>query len=110
MSPTSISATELSNALQSKHPPVVFDVRKKPAFEKDPGTLPGATWQNHEDVHIWAENIKPGNPLVVYCVHGHEVSQNACSTLCDMGFEATFLEGGIDGWKQAGLAITNSSE
>jgi len=110
MSNTSISATDLNNALQSTHPPVVIDVRRKPAFDKDPATLPGATWHNHEEVHIWAEKINRGPRIVVYCVHGHEVSRNACQALCDMGFDACFLEGGIDGWKQAGLPITKSKE
>jgi hypothetical protein len=39
----------------------------------------------------------------VYCVHGHEVSQNAAKALRESGLSAQYLEGGIeDGWKASG--------
>jgi hypothetical protein len=42
----------------------------------------------------------------VYCVHGHEVSQNAAKALRDAGFNACFLDGGIEeGWKGNGGAV-----
>ncbi len=110
MSNLSISTTELSQLLQSANSPVIVDVRKKPAFDQDPDTLPGATWHNHEEVAIWAGNLPNAPRIVVYCVHGHEVSQNACKNLHELGFEAAFLEGGIDAWKQAGLPLAKSSE
>lgn len=115
MSNSSISTTQLNQLLQSANPPVIVDVRKKPAFEKDPDTLPGATWQNHEEVALWAKDLPNDRHIVVYCVHGHEVSQNACKNLRALGFEAAFLKGGIDAWKQAGLPLaslphTKSSE
>jgi len=110
MSHSSVSTTELGNLLQSAQPPVVVDVRKKPAFEKDPDTLPGATWHNHEEVATWAKTLPRDRRIVVYCVHGHEVSQNACGSLRELGFDAAFLEGGFDAWKQAGLPLAKSSE
>jgi rhodanese-related sulfurtransferase len=105
MSKKSISPTKLNNALRSCDAPVVFDVRKRPAFEQDPDTIPGAIWQIHDGVGIWAKPLPRDHPVVVYCVHGHEVSQNASQALCDIGFRAVFLEGGFDGWKQAGLPV-----
>ncbi len=110
MSKTSVSTNELSKLLHSAHPPVVVDVRKKPAFEKDPDTLPKATWRNHEKVATWAKTQPRDRRIVVYCVHGHEVSRNVCGSLRDLGFDACFLEGGIEGWKQAGLQLTKSTE
>ena len=110
MSNSSISTTQLNQLLHSENSPVVVDVRKKPAFDKDPGTLPGATRQNHEEVAIWAETLPRDQNIVIYCVHGHEVSQNTCRTLRDLGFDAAFLEGGIDGWKQADLQLIKSPE
>ncbi len=41
-----------------------------------------------------------GGPLrevVVYCVHGHEVSQQAAATLRQASWNARFLEGGFEG-------------
>jgi hypothetical protein len=39
----------------------------------------------------------------VYCVHGHEVSQNVAKALREQGLDAYFLEGGLEeGWKSNG--------
>lgn len=35
-------------------------------------------------------------------MHGHEVSQGARKTLAGAGIEASFLEGGIEHWREAG--------
>lgn len=43
--------------------------------------------------------------VVVYCVHGHEVSQGVCATLRAIGVDAAYLEGGVEGWRLAGLPI-----
>jgi hypothetical protein len=43
--------------------------------------------------------------LVAYCVHGHEVSQNAARQLREAGFNARFLEGGIEHWQQDALPL-----
>ena len=101
----SISTADLNTALQSANPPVVFDVRKKPAFDAEPSTLPGATWQIHDEVQNWAAQLPTDQPVIVYCVHGHEVSQNAAQALRDLGFDACYLEGGYEGWQQAGLLL-----
>ena len=103
---TFISTSDLNTALQSANPPTVFDVRKKPAFDESSETVPSAKWQVHDEVETWAANFSPDHTIVVYCVHGHEVSQNAARTLREMGFEAFYLEGGIDGWKKEGLPLT----
>jgi len=110
MSNTSISPIELEQVLHSANPPAVFDVRKKPAFEEDPNTLPNATWQVHDEVHVWAENLPRDQVIIVYCVHGHEVSQNASKALRDIGFNAKYLEGGFEDWKQAGLPIVKGAK
>jgi len=110
MSNSSISTTQLNQLLQSANSPVIVDVRKKPAFDKNPDTLPGATWHNHEKVAVWSKDLQLAPRIVVYCVHGHEVSQNVCGTLRDLGFDACFLEGGINAWKQASLPLAKYTE
>jgi len=106
----SISTIALNTSLQSATPPTVFDVRKKPAVIIDPNSIPGASWQIHDDVKNWAKALPANQPIVVYCVHGHEVSQNAAQGLRDLGFNACYLEGGIDEWKQAGLPVKKGAE
>ena len=102
----SISAIKLDEALQSKNPPMLFDVRKKPVFESDPKVIQSAKWQVHDEVTQWVKEIPQNSCVVVYCVHGHEVSQNAALKLRDLGFDALFLEGGIAEWIEVGFKVS----
>ena len=44
--------------------------------------------------------------MVVYCVHGHEVSRNVAAALVEGGLKARYLEGGLEeGWKAAKGAL-----
>jgi rhodanese-related sulfurtransferase len=46
----------------------------------------------------------PGDrSLVVYCMHGGEISQDAARVLRTVGIDALFLEGGFAGWAELGL-------
>ena len=40
--------------------------------------------------------------VVAVCVHGHEVSQSAAAQLRECGFDAYFLEGGMEAVRQDG--------
>jgi Fe-Mn family superoxide dismutase len=43
--------------------------------------------------------------VVVYCVHGHEVSRATALRLRSAGVNARYLRGGIDGWRTAGRPL-----
>jgi hypothetical protein len=54
-------------------------------------------------VGSWAVQLPRAARVVVYCAHGREVSQNVAAELARRGFEAHFLEGGIEaGWRARG--------
>jgi rhodanese-related sulfurtransferase len=85
----SITPAALQQALRSSNPPLVVDVRKSTAFLAAPDMIRGALRRDPE---------KPGtlprtDDVVVYCVHGHEVSQGVAKAL-----GARYLEGGIEHW------------
>lgn len=101
-----VLATQLNDALNSSNPPLLFDVRKKPAFDSSPQTIAGAKWKAHDEVTSWAGEIPTTSQVVVYCVHGHAVSQNAAQALSDLGFDASYLDGGIAGWQEAGFTVS----
>ena len=102
----SISAAELRARLQSGAPPIVIDVRKPPAFLGASEMVAGALRRDPAAVEHWAKSLPPASPAVVYCVHGHEVSQNAAKALREAGIVAQFLEGGIEeGWRASGGAF-----
>ncbi len=102
----SISTSALNKALSSNNSPLIFDVRKKPAFDSDPRMLQGAQWKIHDEVKTWAADISQNAHVVVYCVHGHEVSQNAAEALRDLGFDASYLDGGIATWIEDGRSVS----
>ena len=93
----SISAADLKQSLRSAQPPLVIDVRRRERFLESPYLIKGALRRDPAHVAQWQRTLPGGTSLVVYCVHGHEVSQNAAKTL-----GAKYLEGGIEHWKEDG--------
>ena len=99
---TSITANELKSALAGRQPPLLIDVRRPPAFRAAPDMAAGALRRDPTTVSSWAKELPRASSVVVYCVHGHEVSQNAAKALRDAGIVARYLEGGLEeGWKAA---------
>jgi rhodanese-related sulfurtransferase len=99
---TAISVSALRSTLGTPFAPCLVDVRRAAAFASDPFMLPAAMRGAPEDLSAWADTLSPDRPIVVYCVHGHEVSQRAAAELRERGREASYLEGGIEAWKDAG--------
>jgi rhodanese-related sulfurtransferase len=87
----------------------LLDVRRRHAFEVEPGLIPGAVWRDPEQVDRWAAELNPHRSVVVYCVHGHEVSHGVAARLRNLGIEAVLLKGGIEAWKAAGGPVIASS-
>jgi rhodanese-related sulfurtransferase len=99
---SAITLVELQ-ALQRTWPgPLVLDVRRTAAFDAADDALPGALRRAPEAVAGWADDLELARPVVVYCMHGHEVSQNAAAALAVRGIAARYLEGGLEGWRAAG--------
>jgi rhodanese-related sulfurtransferase len=92
-----VSAASLRQSLASARPPLVIDVRKGPAFLGAPDLIRGALRRDPLRAADWARTLPGEAEVVVYCVHGHEVSQAAAKTL-----GARYLEGGIEAWRAAG--------
>jgi rhodanese-related sulfurtransferase len=99
----SISASQLKTALAGRQPPLLIDVRRTPAFRAATDMAAGALRRDPTGVESWAKALPRAASAVVYCVHGHEVSQNAAKALRDLGISARYLEGGLEeGWRAAG--------
>jgi rhodanese-related sulfurtransferase len=101
----SVSTAELRQSLQSSRPPLVIDVRKTPAFRAARDMVAGALRRAPEQVAQWAASLPRASSVVVYCVHGHEVSQGVCAALNAAGVAAGILEGGIEAWRESGGAL-----
>jgi hypothetical protein len=63
----------------------------------------GAVRRPPESVPAWLANLPKNRDVVLYCVHGHEISRNATKALQSAGFKASYLAGGIAGWKGRNL-------
>jgi rhodanese-related sulfurtransferase len=101
-----VSVSELSKLLAARDRDVlVIDVRRTPAFRDADVMLAGAIRRNPETVADWGPRLRQVRDVVVYCVHGHEVSQNAAVALRSQGRNARYLTHGLDGWREAGGAL-----
>jgi len=96
------TADQLRAIARSPFSPTVVDVRRPAAFERDPVRLPMALRREPEALEQWAVELEPWRPVVVYCVHGHEVSQNAATALRTRGYDAKYLDGGLEHWRESG--------
>jgi rhodanese-related sulfurtransferase len=96
-----ISVASLRQSLASGRPPLVIDVRRNERFLEAPDLLRGALRRDPARVEEWRKSLPAEAEVVVYCVHGHEVSQGAAKAL-----GASYLEGGIEGWRAAGGELT----
>ena len=94
-----ISVSQLVQQSGSADTPFVIDVRRAQVFEADGVMIAGATWRDPFAIDDWVKFLPQHRTIAVYCLHGHEVSKNACSALRAAGLNAHYLEGGIEAWK-----------
>ena len=98
----SISPQELAARLARADAPLVLDVRRDVRYAEAASVLPNAQRCDPNEVPQLARSGPPRD-VVVYCVHGLEVGRLAAEQLRAQGWNASFLEGGIEGWETAGL-------
>ncbi len=103
----SISAAQLHARLGVARAPVVVDVRRAVEFGADAAMLIGAIRRVPHGVECWRDTLDESVPVVVYCSHGGDVSQNVAVALREAGIDASYLDGGIAAWIAHGLPTRN---
>ena len=98
----SISPEEFAAALGDPHAPLVLDVRREERFLQSERILPAARRCPPGQVARFAASTAPRS-VIVYCVHGLEVGQQAAGELRAAGWDARYLHGGIEGLIKRGL-------
>jgi rhodanese-related sulfurtransferase len=101
----SISAQALYDRLGTAAAPLVIDVRRAAAFYADDRMLIAAVRREPTEIRHWARDLRAGQPVVVYCAHGQEVSQQTAVALRGIGLDACYLEEGITGWAELGMPL-----
>jgi rhodanese-related sulfurtransferase len=97
-----ISPEQLTAALGQPDAPLVLDVRRDERFRASERMLPAARRCPPERVAHFAAAGRPGR-VVVYCVHGLEVGEQAAAELRAAGWDARYLQGGLEGLIERGL-------
>lgn len=101
--PRSILPEELMKLSGTSRWPAVVAVTRLVKFEAEGRRIAGSVWRDHMQTAQWGPDLaRNGDPLVVYCLHGHNVSQLAVARLRSNGIDAVHLEGGIDAYEIAG--------
>jgi rhodanese-related sulfurtransferase len=97
-----LHASELQKLLAAGAPLTILDLRRPSDYEPDSGVVPGARWLSLEKIEEWSAALPRDREIVLYCAHGKTISNAALDHLLAKGFRARFIEGGMDGWKEAG--------
>lgn len=98
----SLAPSDLYATLGTGASPLVIDVRRRATLEADTALIAGATWRDPFNVPDWEKYLPRHRPVVLYCVHGHEISRNAADALRAAGVDARYLVGGIEAWRALG--------
>jgi rhodanese-related sulfurtransferase len=101
-----LSVDQAAVQLHSDDAPLVLDVRKNEAFIAANATLPGALRRDPLLLDVWADALPASRAVLVYCVHGHEVSHDVMRELRSRGMATSILVGGFEAWRAAGLPLT----
>jgi rhodanese-related sulfurtransferase len=107
--PRKISPQELIATIGTERFPLVVDVRRENVFRSSDRRIVASVWRDHLTTAQWLPELPAGKRVVVYCTHGHNVSELAIARLASAGANAAVLEGGLDAYAQAGGMLVRSS-
>nr|WP_157017033.1 chromate resistance protein ChrB domain-containing protein [Mesorhizobium xinjiangense] len=99
--PRRISSHDLVALTGGGHWPLVVDVRREPAYRESGQRIAGSIRRDHMRVAEWLPDLPAGRPIVVYCVHGENVSEIAAAELAARGVDVALIDGGMDAYVAA---------
>ena len=94
-----VSPLELKKLLDCGADITVLDVRRREDRVEVAFPIPGARWKDPEHIAEWSKELVHSGRILVYCVHGHQVSKGAQGFLREQGLTTHILEGGIEAWQ-----------
>ena len=101
-SPLSLEPKDLTGLMAAGRSPVILDVRKLEAYEASDVVIATAVWRDPISAHEWSDTLNDSRGVVVYCIHGHQISQSVAALLRANGLPARYLTRGIEGFVEAG--------
>jgi superoxide dismutase, Fe-Mn family len=106
----SITVEELSAEIAQRDHAQVLDARPAHYFSRYNDMMKGAIWRDPALIDEWSKELSPSEPVFVYCAYGFHVGCRVAAELCERGFDAKYLRGGLSSWYAAGGARTLSRE
>ena len=100
----SISVEELAAQLAKGEPVQLLDARPRHYISRASDIMAGAIWRDPERVDEWIGELKPNEPVAVYCAYGFHVGCGVTKVLCERGLDARYVRGGLSAWYAAGGA------
>lgn len=110
MSASGIGQRDLARTIAAGRNLLVIDVRRRSDYDADSVMIHAAERREPDQVEVWGRTLPRDRTVVVYCLHGRQVSQGTVARLRELGFDALYLVGGIEGWKTAGGAVVPKPE
>jgi rhodanese-related sulfurtransferase len=101
-----IHADSLYAQLGLPSSPLIVDVRHEDDYRAQPRIIPGARRGEPKHIGHWATTLPRTRSIAVYCSHGRSFSQSAAATLAALGYQASYLGGGIENWISSARATT----
>jgi rhodanese-related sulfurtransferase len=102
--------SDLAKVAGTARAPLLIDVRREEVFKAAADMIAGAIRRCPDSIELWHGDLPGNRPVVVYCVHGEQVSQGVCLALGNKGIPATYLAGGIAAWVDQKLPIRRKLE
>ena len=99
-----ITPNQLMRLIGTPDTPVIVDVCIEGDFAEDPRLIPTAFRAPHTDMPALIDRLE-GRPVVVACQKGKKLSQGVAAYLRSEGIAAEYLQGGIYGWRDAGMPL-----
>jgi rhodanese-related sulfurtransferase len=100
-----VTPQHLWSLIGTAQAPVILDVCRAQVHDAAQGLIPTSTWRQPEAHAEWVPDVGGSRPIVVACRHGHQLSQMIAANLRQRGIPAQVLEGGYQGWSEAGLPL-----
>lgn len=102
---SSIAADQVRSLFDGPEPPLLIDVRRRGEYYDSSDLISGALRRDPDDISSWVEELPAASAVVVYCALGGSVSQGVASQLQARGAKASYLAGGLEGWRAAGGSL-----